>query len=326
MADAFSKTKAPVAVLEYEPSGFEHVLIKHKSKLILVSVLALAGTVGYWGWRIMSESARKSAAVAFTRAGTVNELKAAAEEHSGKPGAGSALILAAEKLSVERPGEAIGLLKDFLAKSEKHPLRDLASFRIAEYFVASHDPASAEKEYEAVAKAATPFSAFALLRLGDLKLAAGDTEKAREYYDLILKSSSMSGSPARAAAQSRMDRALKIKAPVLVEYKADPAPAATPDAGGLNVQGLSDFGSPGTPGGSPSDSLLPAPKLPPPPAATPPAPSPAGTAPDNSAPSPTTPSPAIQPDGAKPPANAETKPLAPVPTESKEADKQGSPP
>ena len=307
MADAFSKTKAPVAVLEYEPSGFEHTLIKHKSKLILVSVLAVAGTVGYWGWRIVSESAQKSEAVAFTRAETVNDLKSIAEQHSGKPGAGSALILAAEKLSAERPGEAIGLLKDFLAKNEKHPLRDLASFRIAEYFVASNDAASAEKEYDAVAKAATPFSAFALLRLGDLKLAAGDTEKAREYYDMILKSSSMSGSPARAAAQGRMDRALKIKAPVLVEYKADPVPAATPGAGGLNVQGLSDFGSPGTPGGDSPGSLLPPPKLSVPPV-------------------PVAPSPAIQPDGAKPPVDAERKPLAPAPVESKETGKQGSPP
>ncbi len=298
MADAFSKTKAPVAVLEYEPSGFEQTLIKHKSKLILVGVLAVAGTVGYWGWRIMSESAQKSAAVAFTRAGTVNELKAAAEEHSGKPGAGSALILAAEKLSAERPGEAIGLLKDFLAKNEKHPLRDLASFRIAEYFVASHDTASAEKEYDAVAKAATPFSAFALLRLGDLKLAAGDTDKAREYYDLILKSSGMSGSPARTAAQSRMDRALKVKAPAIVEYKADPAPAATPDAGGLNVQGLGDFGA--TPGGSPSDSLLPPPKLPPaPPAPAPSIPSSPNTTPDKSTP-PATPAPALKSDAEAP--------------------------
>ncbi len=318
MADAFSKTKAPVAVLEYEPSGFEQTLIKHKSKLILVGVLAVAGTVGYWGWRIMSESAQKSAAVAFTRAGTVSELTAAAAEHSGKPGAGSALILAAEKLSAERPGEAIGLLKDFLTKNEKHPLRDLASFRIAEYCVASRDTASAEKEYDAVAKAATPFSAFALLRLGDIKLAAGDTEKAREYYDLILKSSSMSGSPARTAAQSRMDHALKVKAPAIVEYKADPVPAATPGAGGLNVQGLGDFG---TPGGNPADSLLPPPKLP----SAPAVPSSPETIPDSSTP-PGTSAPALKPDAAAPPADAETIPLAPPPVKSIELPKQGSPP
>ncbi len=260
MADQFSKTKAPVAVLEYEPSGFEQTLIKHKSKLILVGVLAVAGTVGYWGWRLAGEASNKSAAVASTRATTVQELKEVAGKHAGKPAAGTALVDAAQKLSAERPGEAIGILKDFLAKYDKHPLRDLASFRIGEYYVASGDMANAEKEYDAAAKAGGPFSAFALLRLGDIKWGAGDTEKAREYYDMILRNGAMSGSPARTQAQSRLDRALKVKAPALVEFTPDAPPAAPGAAPGLNVQGLGDFG----PGGSPSDSLLPPLGFPPP--------------------------------------------------------------
>ena len=309
MADQFSKTKAPVAVLEYEPSGFEQALIKHKSKLILVGVLAVAGTVGYWGWRLYGEASNKSAAVASTRATSVQELKEVAEKHAGKPGAGTALVDAAQKLSAERPGEAIGILKDFLAKYDNHPLRDLASFRIAEYYVASGDPVSAEKEYDAVAKAGSPFSAFALLRLGDIKWGAGDTEKAREYYDMILKNGAMSGSPARSQAQSRLDRDLKIKAPALVEYTPEPAPA-TPGAAtpGLNVQGLGDFG----PGTSPSDSLLPPPAFPAPapqpvtpPAAPVPAPE-ATTPPAESPGAPPVEAPKETP--AAPPAEGEKKP------------------
>ena len=307
MADAISKTKAPVAVLEYEPSGFEQTLIKHKSKLILVGIIAVAGTLGYWGWRLYGEASNKSAAVAFARAETVNDLKSVAEKHAGKPGAGSALVLAAEKLSAERPGEAIGVLKDFLAKNEKHPLRDLAAFRIAEYYAASGDPGSAEKEYDAVAKAATPFSAFAILRLGDLKWAAGDNEKARDYYDQILKNSSMSGSPARTAAQSRMDRALKIKAPVLVEYKAG-TPPASPGTSDLNVQGLGDFGAPER---SPSDSLLPPPQLSPSPPRPPaPQPGPPPVPGPDAVPAPA-PVPVPAPENLTPPEKDAKNPLAP---------------
>ena len=319
MADEFTKTKAPVAVLEYEPSGFEQTLIRHKSKLILVGIIAVAGTLGYWGWRLYGEATHTSAAVAFTRAQTVSELKDVAEKHAGKAGAGSALVLAAEKLSAERPGEAIGLLKDFLAKYEKHPARDLAAFHIAEYYMASGDVASAEKEYDAVANAGTPFSAFALLRLGDIKWGAGDTEKAREIFQRVLGNSAMSGSPARGVAQVRIERALKSKAPVLVEYKEETPPAtpgapAAPGASEFKVPGLGDFG---TPGRSPSDSLLPLPSLdtPPPPVPSP-SPVPDGTAPPAATPAPPaeTPAPPAEtpvPAPEEPPA-AVPKPAPPV--------------
>lgn len=307
MADEFTRTKAPVAVLEYEPSGFEQTLIRHKSKLILVGVLAIAGTVAFWGWRLYGEATHTAAAVDFTRAETVSELKAVAEKHAGKPAAGSALVLAAEKLSAERPGEAIGLLKDFLAKYEKHPARDLAAFRIAEYYSASGDAASAEKEYDAVSKAGSPFSAFALLRLGDIKWGAGDIEKARETYQIVLGNGAMSGSPARGVAQARIDRALKSKAPVLVEYKEEPPPATpglpgAPGASEFKVPGLGEFG---TDGRSPSDSLLPPPSFDPPP--VPPAP-PLPTVPP-------VPSPSPAPDGAAPPAGTPAPPVeAPAPS------------
>ena len=94
--------KVPVAVLEYEPSGFEQTLLKHRAKLVLVGVLALAATGGFWGYRLYKEAAHKTASVDFVRASSVTDLKSVAEKHSGKPSAGAALVLAADKLSAER--------------------------------------------------------------------------------------------------------------------------------------------------------------------------------------------------------------------------------
>jgi predicted negative regulator of RcsB-dependent stress response len=293
MADPFSKTKAPVAVLEYEPSAFEQVLLKHKSKLILVAVLAVGGSVAYWGWKLIKEAGDKSAAVAYTRAETVAQLKEAASKYSGKPAGGSALVEAAAKLSTEKPAEAITMLRDFLSAHPQHPLRDLASYRIAEYLLASGDTAAAEREYETISKAGTAFSPMALLRLGDLKWGAGDTEKAKDYYNTILNTQAMASSPARTDAQSRMDRALKVKPPVLVEYKEEPPPP--PPGGNFDNIGLGDINS------SPGDGFLPPPQLPQP--QLPPAPAPAPP-----------PAPAETPSSAPavPPPPADDKPASPA--------------
>src|SRR5687767_8202435 len=96
MATDPTSNKAPVAVLEYEPSAFEMTLLKHKSKLILVGVIAILGTVGYWGYRLYKEATHKSAAVEFTRAETVEDLKKVAAEHAAQTAGGDATILAAE--------------------------------------------------------------------------------------------------------------------------------------------------------------------------------------------------------------------------------------
>ncbi|HEX2746571.1 MAG TPA: tetratricopeptide repeat protein [Verrucomicrobiales bacterium] len=314
--------KVPVAVLEYEPSGFEQKLIKHKSKLILVGVLALAGTAGYFGYNIWKDASNQSAAVDFVRASSVQELKAVAEKHPGKAAGGGALILAAERLSAERPGEAIDLLKDFLSKYPDHPLRGLAEFRIAEYFVLSNDAGSAEKQYETVSKANSPFSYFALLRLGDMKWAAGDATAAQGYYDRILKSSSPAAGAVRPVAKDRMENALKAKAPVLVDYKEEPPGIGNIDLGNLN-------GNPATP----NESLLPPPKFAPfnpnalpAESPVPPVPPPGGEAtppvPPEGTPKPSTPPAA--PESGKPAAPESTKPATPAPAPG-EAPKPAAP-
>jgi predicted negative regulator of RcsB-dependent stress response len=290
---AEDKNQVPVAVLEYEPTAFEQQLLKHKSKLILVAVLAVGGTLGYWGWRIFKDSAHNKAGVAFTRANTVEELKKVASEHSGQTAAGSALLLASERLGTDKPAEAVALLRDFLSQHAEHPLRDLAAWRIAEYTAATGDAAAAEKEYEAVAAAGTPFSGFALLRLGDIRWGTGDTEKAKEIYDRILTNPAMSGNPARIAARDRVERALKAKPPALVEYV--------------------------------EPELLPSPKLdvPPPPVPVPvPPPSPPDNPPDSPA---NTPDPA-RPNGESPSADPAAPAPAPVadPKESVAKDEKES--
>ncbi len=250
MADEFSKTKAPVAVLEYEPSGFELVLLKHKSKLILVAVLGVAGSLGYWGYKLYQEATNKTAAVAFVRAVTPDALRKVAAEHAGKPAGGSALIHAAQLVSADKPAEAAALLKDYLDKYPEHPLRSAATFRRAEYLSVAGDKPAAEKEYETVAAGDSPEAGFALLRLGDVQWAAGDTEKAKGFYTRLTSTASFAGSPARQEAQQRLDTELKVKAPDLVEYVEEKETPPAPAPSGFEPD----------PSVSPGDDFLPPPQ------------------------------------------------------------------
>jgi predicted negative regulator of RcsB-dependent stress response len=230
---AEDNSKVPVATLEYEPTSFEQALIKHKSKLILVGVLAVAGAVGYGTWRLVRESGHNAAALAFTRANSVDDLKKVASEYANQSAGGNALIFAADKLFADsKNADAIALLKDFLSKYPEHPLRDLASWRLAEYLAAGGNTEAAAAEYETIGQGNTPYSALALLRAGDIKWGAGEMEKARDHYDKILRNPAMAGSPARAKAQERMDKDLKTKPPVLVEYEAPLLPPAKLGSGG----------------------------------------------------------------------------------------------
>jgi predicted negative regulator of RcsB-dependent stress response len=249
---AEEKSKVPVATLEYEPTSFEQTLLKHKSKLILVGVLAVAGAVGYWGWRLTKDSKHHSAAVDFTRAGSVEDLKKVAKEHPGETAAGDAMILAADKLFTDNKGsDAIALLKDFLSQYPEHPLKDLASWRLAEYLAAGGDIAAATPAYETVSQSNSPFSGLAMLRLGDIKWGAGENEKAREYYDKILRNPAMTGNPARTEAQERIDVGLKWKPPTPVEYVAPLLPPPKIDQN--NNRGRNAFPM----GDNPSDISLP---------------------------------------------------------------------
>jgi predicted negative regulator of RcsB-dependent stress response len=232
MADP-TPSKPPVAVLEYEPTAFESALLRHKPKIILVSALALLGTLAYWGNRLWTDHKQKEAALSFVRAETVADLKSAADAHSSQTAGGNALVLAASLLSADRPGEAVDTLKNFIARFPNHPLRGLAEFRIGDYLLQTPDKDGAARQLEEVASKAGPdaavYAPLALLRLGDLKWAAGDTEGAKQFYDRILTTPTFASSPVRQEAQDRVDNQIRQTPPTLVEFVPE-TPPATPGA------------------------------------------------------------------------------------------------
>lgn len=215
MADNATPSKPPVAVLDYEPTAFEQTLIKHKNKLILVAVLAIAGVVGWFGVKFFTEQAQRSAGLDFTRAQTADDFLKVAAAHRGQPAGGSALLQAADLLSASKPGEAVADLKKFLAEYGQHPLVPLAEWRIAEYLSKAGDKAAAEAQYEKVSKSGSIYASLALVRLGDLRWAEGRIDEAKKLFQSVKPA--FTADPVSAKATQRVESALTAKKPLLIE-------------------------------------------------------------------------------------------------------------
>ena len=242
MASDPKQTPVPVAELEYEHSPLEDAVIRYRRQLILVGTLTLLGTVGYFGSKLWKDSQHKNAALAFTRAGTVGELRNVATTHSGLPAAGNALLKAAQLLAQDGKGrEAIDELNQFLKDYPQHPLADLAKFRLADVQLQEGATQDAMTRFLEVSNTpGSPYAALALLRVADQKWQDGQIDEARKLYQELL--TKHGGNRMFDLAEQRLKQ-IKITPPVLVDYVPEPTPAP---------------GTPGgTPGGLPETNLAP---------------------------------------------------------------------
>lgn len=224
----------PVAVLEYEHSPLEDAVIRYRKQLILVGVLAVVGSTAYFGSKLWKESKHKDAALAFTRAQTVGELRAVATEKAGQTAAGNARLQAALLLTQDGKGkEAMDELNALLTSDPKHPLAELAKFRLADIQLAEGATQDALTKFQEISGTPkSPYAALALLRTADQKWQEGKTDDAKKLYqELVTKGG---GDRMFQIAEQRLKQ-IKINAPVLIDYVPEPTPAAPP-------------GSPGAPG------------------------------------------------------------------------------
>ena len=286
MASDPNSTAVPVAELEYEHSPLEDAVIRYRKQLILVGVLAVLGSAGYFGSKLLKEAKHKNAALAFTRAQTVGDLRMVASTHAGQSAAGNALIKAAQLLAEEGKGkEAIEELNKFLASFPQHPLVDLAKFRLADVQMQEGATQDAVTKFREVANTpGSPYAGLALLRVADQAWQDGKTDDAKKLYQELLTKNG--GDRLFNIAEQRLKQ-IKLAPPVLIDFVPEPAPTpGTPTPGGppglnmappsaaaldkaISVPGL--LGDDPAPASTslndaapaPGDALLPTPVLPP---------------------------------------------------------------
>ncbi|RYD32954.1 MAG: tetratricopeptide repeat protein, partial [Verrucomicrobiaceae bacterium] len=253
--------EVPVAHLEFEHSPLEDAVMRHKNKLILVSVLAVVGTLGYFGNKLWVEHQQSVAALAFTRADTVGELREVAAQNPGQPGGGSALLDASRLLAKEgKNKEAMEELQKFISNYSSHELIDLAKFRLADLKLQEGSLQEAAAGFQEIAKnPASPYASLALIRAGDIHWQEGKTEEARRLFE-----EAVTKTGGNQVAMQRLKQ-VKLVAPTLIDYVPEPAPAAPAPGSPPSIDALNGaINAPGLMGDDPTGLGGEAPLLPPP--------------------------------------------------------------
>src|SRR5436190_17404170 len=107
--------------------------ILHKTKIIALGVLFIVALVGYTIFTINENHSRAAAEVAYAAAKTPDDFRKVAQEHSGQPAAGNALLqLAAQLRNEGKLDEANATLHKFISEYPEHPMLAGAWLALAE--------------------------------------------------------------------------------------------------------------------------------------------------------------------------------------------------
>ncbi|WP_411847382.1 tetratricopeptide repeat protein [Roseibacillus persicicus] len=177
-------TPSPLGEIEHGPSKFDQFMEKNMKKLILLALLIVVAVAAFVITSQLKEAKHREAGNALSQAESPADYKKVAADYPGSAASGSAQILMAGQLWEEgKESEAIETLKS-LASDSDHPAAMQAKFSLASILLKQGKVEEAKTSYEAIvadssAKYLHPLS---LIALGDIAKAAGEEEKAKEYY------------------------------------------------------------------------------------------------------------------------------------------------
>lgn len=176
-------TPTPLGEIEHGPSKFDQFMEKNLKKVILLAFLIVIGVAALVITNQLAEAKDREAGNALLSADSPEDYRKVSKDYSGSGAAASAQLLLAGQLFDEgKEAEAIEVLKT-LTQSD-HSAAAQAKFALASIQFKQGQTEEAKANYEAIlagsdSKYLHPFS---LVALGDIAAAAGEEEKAKEYY------------------------------------------------------------------------------------------------------------------------------------------------
>ena len=176
----------PIVEEEFDLLAF---WIQHKGKVLLFTLLLIAGLLVFAIFEYTQHRAREAAARDFANANTVEDLRRVASSHSGSAVAGNALLLVAEKLRAENKlDESTAALKEFIQKFPQHPLISGAWMSLAVNLEAQEKADEALVNYQkVVASYPASFSApGALMAEARIYKAKGKIDEAKRAYESVI--------------------------------------------------------------------------------------------------------------------------------------------
>ncbi len=206
----------------------EQFLDRNQKLLMVLAVLIIIGAAVYIVQQGIEKSRQETAGAALIKAEGLEDLAAVIKEHAGTHAAESATLLLADKQwSEDKKEEAIATLEAFIAEHPQHPAAATAKASLASKWMNQGKTPEAVELLEQITNdpQAAYLAPYALICIGDIASAAGDTTRAETSYKRI--SMDFPESQFAQTAESRL-QTLKAKPPVEVEPPA-PAPEPAPE-------------------------------------------------------------------------------------------------
>jgi len=283
----------PIGEIAQGPSAFEQFLDRNQKNLVILTILIALAAAGWVIYRGIARSKEHTAGAELSKAEDTTALQSVVKDHAGTAAADSAqVLLAARQWQEGQQDAAIATLKAFIAANSDHPARPTAQASLGSKLQAQSKLADAKKVFQEIADDPTArfLAPYALLSLGDMAKAAGETAQATKFYQ---KAKTDFPDSSFSSAITQRISLLQAQFPVEIDPPAPPAAAAAatpPAAAQPAVTGAprAEAGTPEAdvppvnnpymtePGGKPAANTAPAAETPP---TAPPAPAPAAGAP-----------------------------------------------
>lgn len=279
MSADLPESNIPLAEISQGPSAFEQFLDRNQKNLIVVAILIALGTAGYVVYSGVKDSQETTAGTDLAKAEDLASLQSVISGHAETRAARTAMVLLADKQWSEgQQDAAVETLRKFIDSNPDHPALGSARASLGAKLMAQGKSGDAASVFQEIADDPKErfIAPFALIALGDLAKAGGDTAKAETFYNRV--STEFSSSSFATTASQRV-ASLKAKAPAEI----DPPPAPKPEDKPADAGNAAPSPTPAPtelPGGitvtpvdpdAPATDIEPAPAPAPAPAPTPPA-------------------------------------------------------
>jgi predicted negative regulator of RcsB-dependent stress response len=224
------QSPVPLAEISQGPNAFEEFLDRNQKNLVFLAILLALGTAAFVVYQGIEKSKQETAGEAFNKAEDLTALQSVINGHAGTTAAQSAMILLADRQWTEgQQDAAISSLRSFIASNPNHPALPAAQASLGAKLMAQGKSEDAAKLFQDLADdpKARYIAPYALISLGDMAKAAGDTAKAETFYKRVKEDFSDS---AFAETASKHSAILKAKPPIEIAPPPKPATPADPTA------------------------------------------------------------------------------------------------
>jgi predicted negative regulator of RcsB-dependent stress response len=226
-----SSHTGPLAEISHGPSAFEAFLDRNQKNLIILAILLAIAAAVYVVYDGVKQGAVESAGAALNKAGDLASLQAVAADEGTAAAATAKALLANLQWSEGQQDDALKTLQDLIADHPDHPAAESAKASLAAKLMAQGKIEEAKKQFQAVADSSDCYATpFALISLGDLASAAGDSTNAVEFYKKVQQDF-----PGNAFADTASRRLASQNAKSPVEIDPPPAASAVDEAGDQDV-------------------------------------------------------------------------------------------